>query len=215
MGFFKDLFTSERARRLVLEGYWCETAIKLPTKVQTPGLGSRVGVVRVCVDIHYSINGDDILLHRVTLASSGGGSIIGSKKSINVASDRTGEAWYASYLCHKQYLVEAVENDLSRKGVRLRKLLMRKWQEANHGTLVESLVDALNAQASPKQIAELISVAGRDNEIIFTYTKPNGDSSRRHVTVKGVAGDSIRALDHKDGEVKSFRIDRITRARTA
>jgi hypothetical protein len=197
----------------VVEAYWCETAIKLPTKVQTP-LGSSVSVFKVCVDIHYSIECDRVLLQRVKMASSGG-SISGSSGSINVASDRTGEAWHASHLCPEQHLIEAVENDLSSKLSRLRKLMLGKWRDANRSTSAKSLVDALNAQASPDQIADLISVAGRGNEIVFTYTKPNGDSATRHVTVEGVLGDSIRALDHKDGKAKSFRIDRITKVRQA
>jgi len=213
LGFLKRLFTNDSTRRLVSEAYWCETVIKLSTKVQTP-LGSNVSVVRVCVDIYYSIEGDRILLQRVKMASNGGG-IMGSSASINIASDRTGEAWFTSHLCPEQYLVEAVENDLSSKGSRLRKLMMGKWRDANRGTLARSLVDALNAQASPDQIADLTATSGGANEIVFTYTKPNGDSATRHVTVEGVSGDSIRALDHKDGKVKNFRIDRITKARKA
>jgi hypothetical protein len=213
LGFFKRLFASGSASSLAVEAYWCETAIKLPTKVQTP-LGSNVSVVKVCVDIYYSIDGDRILIQRVKMAR-GGGSVMGSTSSINVASDRTGEAWYSSHLCSERYLIEAVEQDLSAKGSRLRKIMMGKWREVNRGSLVVSLTDVLNAHSRPEQIAELISNAGRGNEIVFVYSKPNGEETTRHVTVEGVSGDSIRALDHKDGKVKSFRIDRISRARRA
>ena len=182
LGFLKRLFASDSASSLIVEAYWCETPIKLPAKVQTP-LGSNVSVVKLCVDIHYSIDGDRVLLHQVKMAR-GGSSIMGSSASINIASDRTGEAWFTSYLCPEQNLAEAVENDLSSKGSRLCKIMFGKWREANRGELVKSLADALNAQAPPDQIADLIANAGRGNEIVFTYTKPNGDSGTRHVTVE-------------------------------
>jgi len=78
---------------------------------------------------------------------------------------------------------------------------------------VKSLVDALNSQATPEQIESLIAIAGRDNEITFTYTKSNGASETRHVSVLGVSGISLHARDHRDDKVKRFRLDRITNAR--
>src|SRR5438874_353170 len=141
LGFLKRMFTSDSASSLMIEGYWCETVIKLPAKVQTPS-GSNVSVVKVCVDIHYSIASDRILIQRVKMARIGG-SLMGSSSSINVASDRTGEAWYSSYVCPEESLVEAVEQDLSSGS--LRKVIMGKWRDANRHTLAESLVEALNS----------------------------------------------------------------------
>jgi hypothetical protein len=212
-GLLKRLFGNGSRDRLVLDGFWCDTPIKLPTKAQTP-MGSRVSVVNVCVDIQYSIEGDNIVLHRVQLAR-GGGRIAGSSTAVNVASERTGEAWSTSQICPESYLVEAVQQDLSWEESRLRRIMIGKWRDANRGALVESLVDGLNAEGSPDQIARLVSTAGRGNDIIFTYTKPKGLSETRHVSVQGVSGNSIRARDHKDGKVKNFRIDRISNARNA
>lgn len=212
-GLLKRLFGSASGNRLVVDGFWCESPIKLPTKARTP-MGSKISLVKVCVDIHYSIEGDNIVLHRVQL-SRAGGRIAGSTTGVNVASERTGEAWSASEICRESYLVEAVQQDLSSEDSRLRRIMVGKWRDVNRDALVESLADALNAQASPDQIARLISSAGRGNDVIFTYTKPKGVSETRHVSVQGVSGNSIRARDHKDGEVKNFRIDRISDARNA
>ncbi len=65
-GFLKRLFSNDTAGHLEVNAYWCETTIKLSNKIQTP-LGSRVGVVKVCVDIQYSIDDDQITIRKVTL----------------------------------------------------------------------------------------------------------------------------------------------------
>ncbi len=213
LGLLKRLFSGRGSNQLVVDAYWCESSVRLPAKVRTPG-GSNISVVNVCVDIQYSIDHGNIILQRVQL-SRGGGRISGSSTSINVASNRTGEAWFASNICHESQLVDAVQKDLSAKDSRLRRIMMGKWRDVNRESLVQSLADALNSQASPNQIAQLISTAGRGNDIVFTYTKPKGGSETRRVSVQGVSGNSIRARDHKDGKVKNFRIDRISNARNA
>ena len=151
-------------------------------------------------------------MQRVRL-SRGGGSIAGSNTSINVAATRIGEAWFAANICSESQLAEAVTRDLSANDSRLRRIMMGKWRDLNRDALVRSLADALNAQASPDEIAQLISTAGRGNDIVFTYTKQNGGTETRRVSVQGVSGNSIRAHDHKDGKIKSFRIDRIANAK--
>jgi predicted DNA-binding transcriptional regulator YafY len=91
--------------------------------------------------------------------------------------------------------------------------MIGKWRDANRGSFVRSLADGLNSQASSQEIASLVANAGRGNDIRFTYTKPDGGSSTRTVSVEGVFRSSLRARDHKDGTLKSFRIDRISNAR--
>jgi len=213
LALLKRLFGGTGCNRLVVDAFWCDSSVKLPNKVQTP-MGSNVTVVNVCVDVHYSIDGGNIILHRVRL-SHGGGRITGLSTPINVASDRTGEAWYASYICPESYLVEAIQEDLSSADSRLRKIMMRKWGDVNRDVLVQSLADFLNTHAPPDQIARLIAAAGRGNDIVFTYTKARGNPEARHVFVQGASGNSIRARDHKDDKVKNFRIDRIANARNA
>jgi hypothetical protein len=208
----KRLFGGGAPKQLVLEAYWCESSVRLPAKVATPG-GSNVSVVNVCVDIHYAMNEGNIILRRVQL-SRGGGRISGADKPINVASERTGEGWFASTVCSDSLLVDAVQQDISRQDSRLRGLMIGKWRDLNRDALVQSLADALNSQAPPDEIAKCISTGGRGNDIIFTYTKPEGGSDIRTVTVQGVSGNSIRAHDHKDGKLKSFRVDRISNARS-
>jgi hypothetical protein len=204
----KRLFVGIGSKQRVVEGFWCETLLKLSNKVQTP-LGSKVSVLRVCVDIYYSVKDTDIILKRVQLSRS---SRIGNSLITNVASDRTGEAWQASCICPVSYLVKVVQKDLSIDNSRLRRIMLAKWRDAYHSTNVKSLVDALNSRATPEQIESLIATTGRSNEIIFTYTKPNGVSEIRRVSVMGMLGPLLRARDYKDDKVKSFRLDRITNA---
>lgn len=165
--------------------------------------------VKVCVDIWYSVTNNKVVVSRVQLSK--GGSSLGGK-GINVATMR-GEAFFASSLCDSRTLLLAVETDLEKENFGLHKRMLAKWRSENSGTVARSLVDALNSQASPDEIAELISSGGRGDKIAFTYTKPNGEAETRHVTAEGVLGHSMRALDQKDGKVKNFRLDRITKAR--
>jgi hypothetical protein len=206
----KTLFGWSSSKPLIFEAYWCESTIKLPTKVTTPSGGSAT-LIKVCVDIRYVIDQDRINVRQVQL--SRGGELIESNSPINVAAERRGESWYAPSICPEALLLEAVQRDLDSDGSRLRRIMMGKGQELNRRTSMESLADALNNGAEAKDIALLISTAGRGNDIAFAYTKPDGSSTLRQVSVQGISGDSLRAVDHKDGETKSFRIDRISKAR--
>ncbi len=90
---------------------------------------------------------------------------------------------------------------------------LRSLPPAPREVSVRSLADGLNVGLPADQIEELIATSEQPNEIWFTYRKADGQCSVRHVTVQHVAGESIRALDHKDGKTKNFRLDRITEAR--
>ncbi len=76
-----------------------------------------------------------------------------------------------------------------------------------------SLANGLNVGLPVDQIEELFAMAEQPVEIYFTYRKPDGSCSVRHVTIERIAGESMRALDHKDGKAKNFRLDRISDAR--
>jgi hypothetical protein len=210
-GFLRRLFGGGGKSHLSIDAFWCESPVKLPDKVKTP-LGSSVTVVNVCVDIEYSIQEEEVVLRRVRM-SPGGGQC--GNMSVNVAGTRTGEAWYAAYICPESHLVEAVQKDLSADDSRLRKIMFGKWRSIHGAELAQSVADALNEQLPPAEIGALIASAGHGNEITFTYTMPNGNSETRHVSVQGVSGQSLRGRDHKDDQVKSFRIDRITNAKKA
>jgi predicted DNA-binding transcriptional regulator YafY len=82
-------------------------------------------------------------------------------------------------------------------------------------TLLEIWFVCRGGHASSEKIGRLLAINGRGHAIVFRYTKPNGESEIRHVTIEGVSGESIRALDHKDNAFKNFRIDRISDARNA
>jgi hypothetical protein len=209
----KRLFASRSNDRLTFDGYWCTSTVKLPDKVKTP-LGSSVSVIQVCVDIDYSVQDGNVTLHRVWL-SRRGGTISGSSVSMNVAAARIGEGWLASNICAESLLVQAVDKDLKRSDSQLQKMMIATWRNQNRNSFAKSLADALNAHASAKEIESLLANNGRGHAIVFRYTKPKGESEIRRVTIEGVSGESIRALDHKDNAFKNFRIDRISDARNA
>jgi hypothetical protein len=205
----KSLFGRSSPGTLILEGYWCESEIKLPTKVRTP-LGGNITVVTVCVDIRYAVENGDIVVRGVQLSRS---RLMGSGSALNIAAARTGEAWHAAYICPESMLKAVVEADLACEKSRLSRIMRGKWREANRGSLHKSFVEAINDHATPDEIRRLVSEVGSGVHIAFKYAKPDGNSTTRRVTVLGVTGASLRARDHKDDEVKSFRIDRISDVR--
>jgi hypothetical protein len=207
----KSLFRRPGTATLVMEGHWCLSEIALPAKVRTP-LGGNITIINVCVDIHYVVENGVVVVRKVELSRAGGG-IMGSGTASNVAAARTGESWHATHICPESALREALESEAESEKARLRKRMLEQWRQLNRKHLYGSLIEAINAHASPAEIERRVATAGPGNDIAFTYTKPDGSSSTRKVTVQGVSGASLRASDHKDGQVKSFRIDRISKAR--
>jgi len=110
-----------------IESWWCDTFLISDNKVKTP-LGSRVTQFEICVDIRYSVDGEDVRLHRVQLSCTGG--TIGGRVSINIASKRTGEAWFVSRLCGEGPLAAAVRKDLEQEDSQLKDCMLRKWYGA-------------------------------------------------------------------------------------
>ena len=131
-GLLKALFGRSSAKPVVVEAYWCEHSIKLPTKVKTP-LGGSVAVITACVDIQYIVVHDRITVQRVHLTRKAGG-IMGSRSPVNVAASRRGEAWYAKRICPDSTLLDAVQRDLDADGSRLRRMMLGKWRELRGGT---------------------------------------------------------------------------------
>jgi predicted DNA-binding transcriptional regulator YafY len=91
--------------------------------------------------------------------------------------------------------------------------MMGKCRAANREAHITSAVDALNRNAAPEEVSKLITAAGRGSAIEFTYTKADGTVTYRQVVIQGFTGNLLRAREHEAGEVKSFRIDRISNAR--
>lgn len=189
----------------LIEGWWCDRPVKLLSKVQTP-FGSKVTVVSVCVDVLYSVQERTIILRYLALSRSPS---IGPFTT-NVASPRTGEAWQACQICSQAQLAEVVRKELLSEGSRLRKLMLGKWYGEHHDVFAKDLTDTLNAGGTPEQIAAIIRLARRGIRLTFIYTKELGQSEKRRVIVQGVSGSMLRAKDMKDGQIKSFRLDRIT-----
>src|SRR5262249_27923324 len=152
-------------------GHWCASSINLPAKVPTP-LGGTVSVVKVCVDIDYRVAGGEVAILAVRLT-----------RGMNVASERTGEAWSASALCSESYLLAAVQDELSLRGSRLREAMLERQGQAGTGPQ-EAVAAALNAQASAARIKSLLAAAGGQVELSFGYTKPGGEPERRQVSAE-------------------------------
>ena len=129
----KSLFRPSGSNTLVVEGYWCESDVTLPTKVRTP-LGGNVTIITVCVDIYYVVENDNIAVRGVQLSRAGAG-LMGSGSASNVAAKRRGEAWYATNICPESTLKEAVASDLACERSRLRRMMIGKWRDANRGSL--------------------------------------------------------------------------------
>jgi hypothetical protein len=210
LGLFTFLFGRSDLKPLVVEGYWCDSTIRLPRKIKTPSGGS-VTVVTVCVDVRYIIREGIISVLGVRLGR--GGPIMGSSLVVNVSGVR-GEAFYTPSIRDESLLVDAVQRDLALSGSSLRRIMVGKWRAERGGSLVRSLADALNDHATASQIANLLAVAGQGSDVTFLYTKPDGSSRPRKVSIVGVSGNSLRARDQADGIVKSFRLDRISEARS-
>jgi hypothetical protein len=206
--FINRLFTNQ-TKQLEVEGFWCNTSIKLPFKFRTP-LGGNVTIVNICTDIQYIIDSGEINIKNVKMSSS---SSIGNKSAINIASTRTGEAWYVSNLRPKYLLFDVIEKELKSKKSRLRKIMLNKWRANNRSITVQRFIDLINENATFDEISELdaSSICGVD--LVFKYTKTNTSSEKRYVTVTGLKGNTICARDHKDDKIKSFRIDRISKVR--
>lgn len=208
----KTLLTGSPDNSLCIQAYWCETSIKLPTKISTP-LGGKITVITACVDIYYQVEAERIDVRRVKLSQEGG-RIVGARQAINVAATHRGEAWYAYSVCSESELRKAVLQDLRAGDSRLCRIMMSKWRVENRDALICSAIDAINRKAAPEDIAKLIIAAGKGGRIAITYTKADGTATNRQVTVEGHSGSLLRGREHENGEIKSFRLDRISQARS-
>lgn len=205
--YLKSIFTSTSDEWCCVEGYWCESNLRLHDKVETP-LGSRVTIVNVCVDVYFNLEGEDVSIGKVQM-SRVGGTISGSTKAINVASTRTGEAWFSSYMCSERQLIEIVKRDLDAKNSNLRKIMFRVKRNSNPDLYTSEAIEALNASEPVEVIEKLIPQVSGGLDVSFIYTKSDGTSNSREVTIFGTSGNSVRGRDHRDGKSKLFRIDRM------
>ena len=126
-----------------LRGYWCNSAVRLAKPLRTP-LGSRITILTVCVDVHYSVQAGEIFLHCVELTKSEGAGL----EACNVASPRTGEAFRAIRVYPESELVKAVKDDLSAVPSHLGRLMLGKWREANPDANIPYLAEPFKVSVS-------------------------------------------------------------------
>ena len=118
--------TLRQLRPCTLEGYWCQSPIRLARPVTTP-LGGRVSVLTVCVNIRYSVQNGVIVLHGAELTQPKGTGLEG----VNMLSQRRGEAFRATRVYPEEELLRVVRTDLCFAPSYLGRQLLKNWREAN------------------------------------------------------------------------------------
>jgi len=145
-----------------IEGFWCESLVKLDRPIRTP-LGGRVTILRVCVDIDYSVQGKQIVPHKVQMANKLGG---GPLATCNVAAARRGEAWSAPCQGHDPQMALVVANDLAMSHSRLGRLMMVTWRDSHPSQKTPYLTEPFNVvmsgmpSAGARQAEENFSMRG-------------------------------------------------------
>jgi hypothetical protein len=206
-------FASGGGRRyLLIDGYHLDTSIKLSKPVTTPMQG-KVTLLSFCVNIAYSIQGEDIpIIQHVDLWQPDARTNEPLARC-NVFSTRRGEAWHAESF-PGSVLRAAVQNDLAQENSRLRRIMLAKWRDNDPAAFHQSIAEALNNRNAAR-INELIARGGRGKALTFAYAKSDGSTRDRKVTLSSVSGNLLRATDLEDGTVKSFRLERISNVRPA
>ncbi len=195
----------------VVEGYHLDTSVKLSRPVRTPG-GSRVTLVSFCVNVHYSMDRvGNPAVHRVELWHPSK-EITEPLGRCNVFATHKGEAWYCTSVEPREALAIAVEAELALENSGLRRIIFGRWRAEVRDALAQSVAGLLNSGSPSESIGELLAAGKTGCKLAFVYTKPDGSSRTRRVSVTSVAGKLLRANDLEDGEFKSFRIDRISNA---
>jgi hypothetical protein len=112
--------------------------------VKTP-LGSRITVLTTSVDIRYSVQAGEIVLHSVELAQPQGPGLEGC----NVTSKRKGEAFRATRVYPEAELEKVVIDDLSAVPSFLGRLMLGRWREANPDLKTPYLTEPFRVSVSP------------------------------------------------------------------
>jgi len=202
-----------RRTTLRVEAYHFSRPIKLPKPVVT-GFRRRVTVVYPIVDVDYCIDKGSIVVHDVRMSQSGT-SIGGSSCRVNVMSWRGGEAFYVQSLSPSSLLMQRVLEDVCERRGYLRRTMYAQWRRRCPWEVRPVLVAALNQQLPAEHIRHLIGNEGVFGDVAFSYDSPKRGVEERVVTVHSVQGESLQATDRKDGNPKTFRMDRISNVRPA
>lgn len=193
----------------VLECYWCDTPIRCDNKITTPG-GSKVTVLKVCLDIAFSIRNRQVSLGDVEL--SDGGRILGTRMKVNMSSERTGEAWHAKAFHPRDVLRQVAISDLNDAdgNGRLMKALFGQWKSEG----LSYQTGELRGNSDDLSHTNTSDYVSSGDVLEFDYEKPGKGVSHRRVVVLYAVEDRVFARDEKDGEAKVFlrsRMSSVTR----
>ena len=193
------------------KAWFCESRVKLSSKVSTP-MGSKLTVVMPTVDIDFTVIDARVILRHVRMSRSGG-NIMGSSQAVNAHSPYTGEAWYEANLCKEALLIDAVERELTKNVHGLRSRLFKLWY-------VNAFVESLNAKKSIEDIVHCLSQAQyrrRKVRILFSYERQDGIKEQYGVIVLSVSKHSIIGCQideyvsyDEEEDAEEFRLDRIS-----
>lgn len=140
-----------------IRGYWCNSAVRLAKPLKTP-LGSRITILTVCVDVHYSVQGGEIFLHGVEPTKSEEAGL----QACNVASPRTGEAFRAIRVYPESELVKAVQDDLSAVPSHLGRLMLGRWREVNPDAKMPYLAEPFKVSVCLSPPADRMDIGPRE-----------------------------------------------------
>jgi hypothetical protein len=209
-GWLKSLVGRESPPLLRLEGYRLPKGIKLSHPIITPG-GGRVTLVSFCVNVDYSMDDEGSpTIHRVELWQPDDTSDFHG--SCNIFATRRGEAWHARFVRPESLLVHAVNTELASENSDLRRIIVNRWHVENRRKAIKAISEGLNEKMGPEELANRLETFGAGRHMSFRYTKPDGSSRIRQVSVWKVTGNILKAKDLEDGQIKSFQLDNISDA---
>jgi predicted DNA-binding transcriptional regulator YafY len=108
--------------------------------------------------------------------------------------------------------MHAVNAELASENSDLRRIIVKRWHVENRRKAITAISEGLNEKRGPEAIAKLLEAFGSGRHMSFRYTKPDGSSRIRQVSVWKVTGNLLKARDLEDGQIKSFQLDNISDA---
>ena len=117
-----------RPETMIIRGYQCANTISFTPPLRTPG-GSRITVVRLCLDVEFAVEANRIAVYRVALSQIPGEGLDGC----NMSSPRTGEAWHGNWIGPEAPLAQLLRLELLIDNA-IGGMMLQLWRETHPGT---------------------------------------------------------------------------------